>query len=184
MQLSIIMPVLNDAKEANATVLSIAQTTPVDVQVIAVDDASDKPLILDDETAKVIHLEKRIGAGTARHIGVSYAKSKYIFLCDAHMRFEQGWYEAAMDRLAAYPSTAVWCGSWRWTPSAINVTKMIVADQRRPRGTRLSSRQRTMGVEGVSECVRSRVEGSIGLIKCRVTVANRNGNSPLSQAHE
>ena len=60
----------------------------------------------------------------------------------------------------------------------------VVAHERGPCGTRLSCRQRTMGIERVGERACSGVEGGVGLIKCRVAVTERDDDSPFSYVRE
>lgn len=109
-ELSIIMPVLNDENEANETVKSIRATSPTHIEIIAVDDGSEKPLAITDPTVKVIRNQNRIGAGAARHLGATQAKFKHLLFIDSHMRFTPGWFENAMQRVVPNPKT-LWCAA-------------------------------------------------------------------------
>jgi glycosyltransferase involved in cell wall biosynthesis len=107
--LSVIIPVLNDNDELNLTIKSIRETSPPNVEIIVIDDASDSPVKIYDDTVKVIRLEKRIGVGGTRHLGASSAKSDYLLFVDSHMRFDEKWYNNALRRLISKPSNIVWC---------------------------------------------------------------------------
>lgn len=108
--LSIIIPVLNDHKEVNATIASIRATAGWQPEIIVIDDCSSPPVILEDKDAILIRNPQRVGAGGSRHIGALQAKGEYLLLLDSHMRFEPGWYEKAIARIAGRDNV-VHCGS-------------------------------------------------------------------------
>lgn len=114
MRLSIIIPVLNDHQEVNNTIASIRQTAGQLPEIIVVDDASQPPveLVKDVGDTKLIRLDTRVGAGQARHIGAVASSGTHLLLLDSHMRFEQGWYETAMNRITQPGrENVVHCGS-------------------------------------------------------------------------
>lgn len=107
--ISIIIPVLNDNEEVNLTIQSIYETSPSNVEIIVIDDASDIPVTLNDSRVTLKRLPFRIGAGQARHFGATVATSDYLLFTDSHMRFDENWFNNAMERLTKTPKT-LWCG--------------------------------------------------------------------------
>lgn len=115
--ISVIIPTLNESNAIlNKTIESIIDTTPdKEIEIIVVDDCSDNPVILNSRIKnKVIFQENkfkvRLGAAQSKHIGVCLSSKKYIYLTDAHVLFEKGWYEEALKSLENHPET-LWCGS-------------------------------------------------------------------------
>lgn len=108
--ISIIIPVLNDNDEVNFTIESIYKTSPENVEIIVVDDASDIPVELSNNKVNLFRFDERKGAGQARHFGAIKASSKHILFTDSHMRFDLNWFNNAMSRIKSTPKT-LWCGS-------------------------------------------------------------------------
>lgn len=99
--LSIVIASYNDNAELAATVASIRSTTPSfneEIEIVVVDDCSMMPVAFSVGT-KVVRNSRRIGCGPSRYVGALHAKGEYLLICDSHMRFSQGWYEAAKDKL-------------------------------------------------------------------------------------
>lgn len=107
-RLSVIIPCHHDAEECALTVKSIRETAP-DAELIIVDDCSPNRLFIEDKDVRLFHNSYRCGAGASRHFGVLAAKGEFVLLCDAHMRFEKGWYEDALRQMAGKWKT-VYCG--------------------------------------------------------------------------
>lgn len=106
--LSVVIPALNESKILlNNTIESIKQTTSNNVEIIVVDDFSEEPVIA---ATKVIRNEKRMGTGLSRHIGAIATKNDYILFSDAHMIFENGWYENVMDNIDINNKNTAYCG--------------------------------------------------------------------------
>lgn len=105
--LSIVIPVLNDPDEVNATIASIRQTTGNDTEIIVVDDHSDKPVEIKDRRVMVHRNNERLGAGASKHLGATFASSNYILLLDCHMRFEPNanWLNKALNRIVGRQNT-------------------------------------------------------------------------------
>lgn len=108
--LSIIIPVLNDNEELNLTIKSIKETSPKNVEIIVIDDASDVPVKLEDNSVKFFGFKERKGAGQARHMGSLNASSKHLLFIDSHMRFTKDWFDNAMNHIWTAPKT-LWCGT-------------------------------------------------------------------------
>lgn len=107
-KLSICITSLNDTAELNNTIQSIRDTAG-DVEVVAVDDCSAMPAAVADSRVKLYRQPLRRGVGPARHKAAEIATHDNLLFVDAHMRFEPGWYAAALDRIGE-PLT-VWCGT-------------------------------------------------------------------------
>lgn len=96
--LTVVFNTLNDNYEAIQTVRSINKTAGDQVDIVVVDDCSDTRFEMPEGEApnlKIIRVPQRIGVGPTRHVGVSWAKTPYVLITDSHMRFSEGWYEAA-----------------------------------------------------------------------------------------
>lgn len=91
-KISIIMPIYNTPAEYLEECLSsVFGQTFADFELLCVDDASDNEMtkaLLDTyknqhENMRVIRLEQRSGAATARNTGLSHAESEYVIFLDA-----------------------------------------------------------------------------------------------------
>lgn len=113
MSLTVVIACHNEPYEVKATVLSIIETSPAnDCGIIVVDDASMTPLAPTlPPDAVVLRNTRRCGVGPSRHKGIMAADTDWVLLCDAHMRFPQGWYERAMAYLAHCGDNELWCGA-------------------------------------------------------------------------
>lgn len=88
--LSVIMPFFNTNKEdLKMAIDSVSSQTYKDYELILVDDGSRdevgkfcEELIKDFPFAKVVHISNS-GPSTARNIGLSYAKGKYVYFMDS-----------------------------------------------------------------------------------------------------
>ncbi len=109
-KLSIIITALNEQHELEPTLQSIKDTCGDAAEVIVVDDCSKEVQGSNIPNVKFIRNNERKGVGPSRHIGAEHAEGDYILLTDAHMRFEPGWYEKAMERIVGRNST-VHCGA-------------------------------------------------------------------------
>jgi glycosyltransferase involved in cell wall biosynthesis len=91
------------------TVRSIRETAGDRPEVIVVDDQSSTPVVCEDAN-RVIHNRWQCGCAPSRHIGAMAANGTHLLFIDAHSRFQPGWYEKAMQRLDARPTT-VYCAT-------------------------------------------------------------------------
>lgn len=109
MFLSIIIPVLNDPEEIVKTVKSILATADRnDFEIIVIDDFSSVP-VKAIEGSTVFRNDSRIGVAQSRHSGAILARGEHLLFIDSHMRFENGWLEAAKKRISGRPTT-MHCG--------------------------------------------------------------------------
>lgn len=110
MKLSVITNDLNDHEETKATIRSLLETAAgKEIELIVIDDGSMQPLFLEEkdfddfaspnQTLVLYRPKQRLGCGGSRHIGAQIATGDYLLFIDCHMRFIQGWYEAAEARL-------------------------------------------------------------------------------------
>lgn len=109
-KLSIIITALNEQEELIPTLESIKATSKDACEVIVIDDCSTIPVVAEGSNIKVVRNDVRVGVGPSRHKGAEIASGDYILLTDAHMRFDDGWYEAAMERIVGR-TTTVHCGA-------------------------------------------------------------------------
>lgn len=110
--LTIIMPFLNENDEPRQTINSIYQTAnPNHFEIIAIDDNSkdSSPIPIRPEVHYTKNKE-RIGVNGCLQMGINQAKTPYVLIIDAHMRFPQGWYTTLIDCITREPNTA-WCMS-------------------------------------------------------------------------
>lgn len=85
---SVIVPVHNPGPEFTETLKSILQQTQKASEIIIINDASTEGLDLIVECANhpsvlLLNLEKNIGGGGARNVGLAQAKGKYVAFCDS-----------------------------------------------------------------------------------------------------
>jgi len=110
-KLSVIIPVLNDTQELNATLASLIATggDPNRYEAIVVDDGSVTPAkIFEANKRPNIHLyrnNQRRGGGAARHQAAELATGDYLLLMDAHSRFAAYWLDRALERIVGNPTT-------------------------------------------------------------------------------
>ncbi|MEM9821617.1 MAG: glycosyltransferase [Bacteroidota bacterium] len=111
-QITIVMAYLNEGDEPRQTIKSIYQTAPSELfEIIAVDDCSDEAIddLSDFPEVSYIRNEKRMGTQASKHLAVSLAKTPFILLIDAHMRFRNDhWCQKMIEALKQEPET-VFC---------------------------------------------------------------------------
>ena len=103
MNLSIIICSINDQEETQATIKSIRATAGDAPEIVLVDDCSGSPLAGDWRfqgipNLKLVSNRWRCGCGPSRHIGALNASGDWLLITDSHMRFTEGWFEAASLR--------------------------------------------------------------------------------------
>lgn len=103
-KLSILINVLNDQEELSATIQSIRDTAGDAVEIVVVDDCSTVPVTV-PEGVRLKRGPVRAGCGATRHVAATLASGEWFLILDSHMRFEPGWYEAAMARLEGREQT-------------------------------------------------------------------------------
>ena len=111
---SVIIPFHNAEKYLKSAVCSVSGQTFSDLEILLVDDAStdhgrEKALKLagEDGRIRLAFLEKNVGAGEARNIGIRRASGEYLLFLDADDVFEEDLLEQVYASLQENPAQAV-----------------------------------------------------------------------------
>lgn len=104
--LSIVLPVYRVEQYLSECLDSLLSDTSVDLEVIAVEDASPDgcPAILDryartEPRLQVIHLERNGGLGNARNVGLFHSTGDYVWFVDSDDRLADGALKAVSESL-------------------------------------------------------------------------------------
>ncbi len=83
--ISVVIPIHNRMNLANRAVKSVLEQTYVNFELILVDDGSSPPFVSDhsDNRIKIIRLDKNVGGGSARNIGVDAACGSLVSFLDS-----------------------------------------------------------------------------------------------------
>jgi CDP-glycerol glycerophosphotransferase len=105
--LTIVLPVYGVAGYLRECLDSIVSQSFADFEVIAVDDCSpdNSGDILDeyadrDSRIRVIHLDRNVGLGPARNLGLDEATGRYVWFVDSDDWIASGAFKAIADKLA------------------------------------------------------------------------------------
>lgn len=111
--ISIIIPVADESmKELETTVRTLKRMTAGPLEWIFIDDASKVPLVPPTcENAVLIRNEKRLGATQSRRLGVERATGKFVYLPDAHMRYDEAGSLRKLCAVAASKHCLAYCGT-------------------------------------------------------------------------
>lgn len=112
-KLTVVIAYLNESKELPRTIEEIRATAGYDVDIIAVDDASDDEYdfspLFEKYKVRYIRNNERCGCGPSRDIGIRACSTPYIFIIDGHMRFyDSFWHKEIISALDENPS-AIYC---------------------------------------------------------------------------
>lgn len=110
-KITIIMPFLNEGDEPIKTITSIYETAPRELfEIIAIDDASEKLTDLACyPEVRYVRNNHRLGVDGCRQLGADLARTPFLFIIDAHMRFKyDNWLYKIIESLEEEPETA-WC---------------------------------------------------------------------------
>ena len=104
------MPFLNEEEEVQRTIDSIYQTANPDrFEIIVIDDCSQKiSKISERREIKIIRNVERMGVDFCRQMGADMATTPFLFICDSHMRFPNGWLNKVIDCINREKNT-LWC---------------------------------------------------------------------------
>jgi len=109
MTLSIVITCCNEKSEfLDRTINSIKETSRNNPEIIIIDDASEIPV---KSSERVIRNDVRIGVGKSRHKGATLASGEYFLFTDAHMIFDNNWYDNFIERIKTAESKDVFCGT-------------------------------------------------------------------------
>lgn len=99
-KITIIFSALNEGEEPLNTIKSIEETADKKLyDIIVFNDASNEEFPKLPDHVKVITNERRKGIAANIDKGVKMAKTPYIFICNARMRFPEGWLEKGIEAL-------------------------------------------------------------------------------------
>jgi glycosyltransferase involved in cell wall biosynthesis len=123
MLLTVVVPVYNVATYLQEAMLSVLDSSPHPLEVIAVDDGSTdaSPSILEDlrtrypETLRV-HTTKNAGSGAARNLAVSHAHGEFLTFVDPDDLVVEGAHEALVRQLQRTGSDFAVCHFERLHP--------------------------------------------------------------------
>ena len=101
--LTVVISSLNEGKEINETVKSIKETS--DAKIIVIDDGSWPKVNV--KGVRLVRNDVRKGRPASLDAGVEMARTPFIFLANARMRFKEGWTEG-IEYLKKEPET-VFC---------------------------------------------------------------------------
>lgn len=108
-KLTIIIPFLNEGEELLNTIKSIYETaSPELFDIILVDDAStiQSAGLENYKEITVIKNQERLGVDASRNKAAKLAKTRHIFIIDAHMRFRNdNWCKRIINALNKEPET-------------------------------------------------------------------------------
>jgi CDP-glycerol glycerophosphotransferase len=115
--ISVIIPVYGVADYLHGCLDSVLTDADLEVEVIAVDDASPDGCgkILDERAAadprlRVVHLARNGGQGAARNLALGMAAGEYVWFVDGDDRVADGALQAISKALAAFGGPAVGVG--------------------------------------------------------------------------
>lgn len=103
-KLTVVIPFLNEREEVRNTVKSVRKTAGDKVEIIVINDNSDKDYDYESdlEGLGVIYIKNsyRIGAALSKERGAQLSRTPYFLLLDAHMRFySKDWAEYLIQEL-------------------------------------------------------------------------------------
>lgn len=115
-KLSIILPVYNVGNLVKKCLDTLINQSYSDIEIIIVNDGSTDDSITyietfrDIEYIKIINLNKNIGLGNARNVGISNAKGEYITFVDSDDWIDLDLYFEMINSLDLYDADIVICG--------------------------------------------------------------------------
>lgn len=105
-KVSIIIPVYNSEKYLKKCLDSICNQSLQDIEIIILDDASTdhsldiiKSFEKRDSRIKVIHMDRNVGPGVLRNIGISLSNGEYIGFIDSDDYIEPNMYEELYQKI-------------------------------------------------------------------------------------
>lgn len=100
---TIVIPFLNEGDEPVHTIESVYNTVDSDLFniVLAHDDPSDPPFeIPHKDNVILVKNPKRLGVGPTRNLGINASTGKYVLIIDAHMRFQDNWFNRLLEEVS------------------------------------------------------------------------------------
>lgn len=123
MQISIIIPVYNDAEHLFECVSALKSSPPADCEIIVVDDGStdDTPRVADNMGVRVLTLPKNSGPAAARNYGAQYARGEILLFLDADVILAAGMVNRIEKVFQGQPRLAAVFGSYDAHPEAFGL---------------------------------------------------------------
>lgn len=119
--LSVIIVNYNSGDFLQRAVESVKRFTPVDHEIIIVDNASTDNSLSKIKEARLIRLKKNIGFGPANNIGIEHAQGKFILFLNPDAELLPGSIEGMIEPLKGKKVGAISCllsyGDGRFQPS-------------------------------------------------------------------
>lgn len=118
--LSVIIPVYNAARELGECLSAIVDLSRSDVEIIVVDDASmdATAAVAVRMGARLLRLEKNSGPSAARNFGAKHAAGEILLFVDADVVVCSGLVDRVIKTFEAYPNVAAVFGSYDAFPRA------------------------------------------------------------------
>lgn len=106
MKLSIIIPYFNTEKFTDELLRTLVPQTEDNIEIILVDDGSDRPFIFEEGWEKVIYIRKENGGvSSARNRGLQEAKGEYIAFIDSDDLVSDDYIDQIMKAIKSKPDT-------------------------------------------------------------------------------
>lgn len=107
-KITVIIPFANEGCEVENTLMSIFQHSDNNINIIAINDASDDGFDYKDiaEKYNITYIEnkQRLGVAASRELGIRLCETEYFLLLDAHMRFyDDRWIGRITEELSKDP---------------------------------------------------------------------------------
>jgi glycosyltransferase involved in cell wall biosynthesis len=107
-KITVIIPFANEGCEVENTLMSIFQHSDNNINIIAINDASDDGFdytgIAEKFNITYIENSQRLGVAASRELGISLCETEYFLLLDAHMRFyDDKWIDRITEELSKDP---------------------------------------------------------------------------------
>lgn len=119
-ELTVIIPFLNEGDEIEKTIIEIRRTAGSNVDILLVNDASTDDFNYIGIAAKynVLYIEnyERLGSAASRDIGVLHCKTPFFLTIDGHMRFYMDqWWEKILIELKKNERAIYCCRCKPWS---------------------------------------------------------------------
>lgn len=107
--ISVVIPTYNRKILTDRAIQSVITASPELIEIIVVDDFGDFPYFLGmpfnncGVCVRVVRLEKNVGAGMARSVGVDVANAEYICYLDSDDYYDDGWIDYLIGILTFGP---------------------------------------------------------------------------------
>lgn len=128
--LSVIITSLNESDYVlNRTIESILKAQDIDLEIIVIDDCSDREVVIEQELKDKVYIHRnpiRMGVAQSRHIGATLANREWILFTDAHMIFHPFFYANFKEHAKTSKPDTVYNGACigLWSENIIDYTNI------------------------------------------------------------